>query len=149
MADEKKTEADKTTGGSTTTEPKRPASADQPKASASGTSKTASGTSKGVSALDRVRTLIGQVVWLICVACALLLAIGALTYALNANADNALVEFARDGANAVDLGVFSMENGIKEFVGKDSDVKNALVNWGIGAVAYLVIGRFLDRLIRP
>ncbi|MET1060491.1 MAG: hypothetical protein ABWX84_12895 [Nocardioides sp.] len=96
-----------------------------------------------------IRTRIGQALWLICVVCALFLAIGALTYALDANPDNPLVVFVRDGANAVDLGVFSLENGIKEFVGKNSDTKNALFNWGLGAVFWLVLGRLLDRIVRP
>ena len=96
-----------------------------------------------------IRTRVAQLVWLVCVVCALFLAIGALTYALDANPDNALVGFVRDGANAVDLGVFSLENGIKEFVGKNSDTKNALFNWGLGAVFWLVVGRVLDRIIRP
>ena len=96
-----------------------------------------------------IRTRIAQLVWLVCVVFALFMAIGALTYALDANPDNALVEFVRNVANAVDLGVFSLENGIKEFVGKNSDTKNALFNWGLGAVFWLVVGRLLDRIIRP
>jgi len=96
-----------------------------------------------------IRLRVGQVLWLVCVVFALFLAIGALTYALDANSENSLVAFVRDGANAVDLGVFSLENGIKEFVGKNSDTKNALFNWGLGAVFWLVVGRLLDRLVRP
>ena len=96
-----------------------------------------------------VRVRIAQLVWLVCVVCALFLAIGALLVALDANAKNPLVEFVLDGANAVDLGVFSRTNGIKDFTGDNAEVKNALVNWGIGAVVYLVVGRMLDRLIRP
>ena len=101
------------------------------------------------SRVAAVRTRIAQLLWLACVVCALFLAIGALTYALDANPDNALVEFVRNGADAVDLGVFSLENGIKEFVGKNSDTKNALFNWGLGAVFWLVVGRVLDRIVRP
>ena len=52
-------------------------------------------------------------------------------------------------ADAVDLGVFSREDGIKQFKGQGAEVKNALVNWGLGAVAWLVIGRLLDRIIKP
>jgi hypothetical protein len=96
-----------------------------------------------------VRTRIAQLLWLVCVVFAAFLAAGALTYALDANPDNALVQFIRDVASAVDLGVFSLENGIKEFVGKNSDTKNALVNWGLGAVFWLVLGRILDRVVRP
>lgn len=97
----------------------------------------------------RARTRVGQLVWLVFVVCALFLAVGALLVALDANEKNALVEFVINGANAVDLGIFSRRNGIKEFTGGNADVKNALVNWGLGAVAYLVVGRILDRIIRP
>jgi hypothetical protein len=89
------------------------------------------------------------VVWLVFVLCALVLAVGALLVALHANVDNPLVEFVLDAADAVDLGVFSRENGIKEFTGANADTKNALFNWGIGAIAYLVVGRMVDRVIRP
>ena len=41
-----------------------------------------------------VRTRVAQLLWLACVVCALVLAAGALTYALDANPDNALVEYA-------------------------------------------------------
>ena len=99
--------------------------------------------------LNTVRVRIAQLVWLVCVVCALFLAIGALLIALDANKENALVEFVLDGANAVDLGVFSRTNGIKDFSGDNAEVKNALFNWGIGAIAYLVVGRILERLIRP
>jgi hypothetical protein len=96
-----------------------------------------------------VRTRVAQLLWLACVGCALFLAAGALTYALDANPDNALVEFIRNVADVVDLGVFNLENGIKEFVGKNSDTKNALVNWGLAAVFWLVLGRILERVVRP
>ena len=43
--------------------------------------------------------------------------------------------FVLDGADALDLGVFSREDGIKEFEGSNADTKNALFNWGLGAIA--------------
>ena len=43
--------------------------------------------------------------------CALFLAVGALLVALDANTDNELVKFVLDGADAVDLGVFSATTG--------------------------------------
>lgn len=104
---------------------------------------------KGAATVARVRTRVAQVVWLFFLVCALLLAVGALLVALDANNRNALVSFVLDGADAVDLGIFSRDNGIKEFRGESAQVKNALLNWGLGAVAYLVVGRVLDRLIRP
>jgi hypothetical protein len=100
-------------------------------------------------AVDLVRARVAQLVWLVCVLAALVLAVGALLVALKANKDNDLVSFVLSAADAVDLGVFSRDAGIKEFTGDNAGVKNALVNWGVGAIAWLVVGRILDRLIRP
>ena len=99
------------------------------------------------SASWRVR--LAQVVWLVFVIAALFLAVGALCIALDANRDNGLVKFVLDGANAVDLGIFSRDNGIKQFAGANADTKNALFNWGLGAIAWLVVGRIAERVIRP
>jgi hypothetical protein len=96
-----------------------------------------------------VRVRIAQVVWLVFVVAALFLAVGALCIALDTNRDNGLVRFVLDGANAVDLGIFSRDNGIKEFTGSNADTKNALFNWGLGAIAWLVVGRIVERVIRP
>ena len=100
-------------------------------------------------AVSRVRTGIAQLVWLVCVVCAVLLALGALLVALDANQRNGLVDFVMRAADAVDLGVFSRQEGIKQFRGQGAGVKNALVNWGLGAIAWLIVGRILDRIIRP
>ena len=80
---------------------------------------------------------------------ALILAAGALLIALDANTDNALVEFVLDAADRLDLGVFDRENGIKDFTGKNAETKEALLNWGLAALAWLIGGRILDRIIRP
>jgi len=98
-----------------------------------------------------VRTRVAQVVWAVCVVFALFLAVGALLIALgnSVNADNSLVSFVLDWAGRLDLGIFSRENGIWEDRGKNSEIINALVNWGLGALFWLVLGRVLDRVIRP
>lgn len=101
------------------------------------------------SATNAVRARIAQLVWLACVLCALALALGALMVALKANTDNALVVFVKDAANTVDLGVFDRNSGVLVFEGDNAGTKNALVNWGLAAVVWLVIGRILDRIIRP
>jgi hypothetical protein len=76
------------------------------------------------------------------------LAVGALLVALDANPDNPLVRFVLDLADAVDLDVFSRgRHGIFTFHGDPA--KSALANWGLGAVVYLVVGRLLERLVRP
>ncbi|CAM3451178.1 hypothetical protein NODU109028_17610 [Nocardioides dubius] len=101
------------------------------------------------SQLAQVRTRVAQVVWLLCAFAAVVLALGALTYALKTNADNGLVQAVRDGAGFLDLGLFSMDNGIKEFTGDNADIKNSLFNWGLAAVVWLIVGRLLERIIRP
>jgi hypothetical protein len=96
-----------------------------------------------------VRSRIATVVWLVAVVCALFLAVGALLIALKANADNSIVSFVLSGAEALE-GPFSREGGIFTFAdNEDGRVKSALVNWGIAAVVYLVVGKILDRVIRP
>lgn len=115
-------------------------------AAATGRSGTPGRASAGVA---RARTVLAQVIWLLFVLAALFLAVGALLVALDANGDNDLVSFVLDGADAVDLGVFSVDNGIMKFTGENAETKNALFNWGLGAVVWLVVGRILDRVVRP
>ena len=98
---------------------------------------------------DALRARLAQVIWLVAVVCALFLAVGALLIALDANQDNVLVGFVLDVADVVDLNVFSRDNGIFTFDGADAATKSALANWGLGAVAYLVVGRILERIVRP
>ena len=108
------------------------------------------GTGKKVAAgANLVRSRLASLVWLVAVVCALFLAVGALLIALKANQDNAIVAFVLHVADRLDLGVFSREQGIFTFDGKNAATKNALVNWGIAAIAYLVAGKVLDRIIRP
>jgi hypothetical protein len=113
----------------------------------------ASGTSgapgRGAKTVTRVRMVLSQVLWLLFLVAALFLAVGALLITLDANHDNGLVKFVLEGADRVDLGIFSRDNGIKQFSGADADTKNALFNWGLGAAAWLFVGRILDRLVRP
>ena len=86
-----------------------------------------------------VRAQVASVIWLVAVVCAVLLAVGALLVALRANQDNSIVRLVLRGADAID-GPFSRHNGIFAFAGKDAATNNALVNWGIAAVVYLVAG---------
>lgn len=97
----------------------------------------------------KIRVRVAQLLWLVCALAALLLAVGALLIALDANQQNDLVDVVLRGADFVDLGVFSRADGIKQFRGQGADVKNALFNWGLGAIAWLVVGRVLDRIVRP
>lgn len=100
-----------------------------------------------------MRNWIASVVWLIAVLAAVVLAMGALLIALDADQKNAIVEAILDLANKLDgpfwrIFSFYQENKQGVRTGPDS-VKNHLVNWGLAAVAYLIGGSILDRVIRP
>jgi ABC-type multidrug transport system fused ATPase/permease subunit len=103
----------------------------------------------GSTTVAQVRTRVAQVVWLIFVVAAVFLAVGALCVALDFNPKNPLVEFFIAGANFFDLDIFSRKGGIKTFDGSNADVKNAIFNWGIGAIVWLVVGRIVVRVIQP
>lgn len=99
--------------------------------------------------VDQVRTRVAQVLWALCLVAATLLAVAALCIAVDANQQNALVERVLELAKVVDLNVFTLDDGIMAFTGDNAETKNALVNYGLGAAFYLVVGRVLERLVRP
>lgn len=105
------------------------------------------------SHLDAARTRLADLVWLVAVLAAIVLSIGALLVALGANADNVLVSAILDTGHAIDGPFWKVFEFYKENAsgsrGAPDDVKNHLVNWGLAAVGYLVVGRVSDRLIRP
>lgn len=99
-------------------------------------------------AVTLVRGKVADAVWLVAALCAAVLAIGAVLVALGANADNSVVIWFRDGATwlAGPLGTvfeFQKDNGSPD------RVKNTVVNWGIAGLVFLVVGRLVQRLIRP
>ncbi|KAA1426236.1 hypothetical protein [Nocardioides antri] len=97
----------------------------------------------------RVRGVVSRTVWVICLTLALVLAAAAFSFALDANEKNDLVQIVRDLANAFDLGFFDLDEPVKRFENPNSEVKTALFNYGIAAVVYLIVGRVLERIIRP
>jgi len=101
--------------------------------------------------LGRSSDSLAQVVWLVCAIAALFLAVGALLIALgdSVNRSNDLVQFVLDTADKLDLGVFDLDDGVFSFHGKNAETKDALLNWGLAAVSWLIAGRILDRIIRP
>jgi hypothetical protein len=109
----------------------------------------AAAAAKAKAGADLVRLRLAQLVWLVCVLAALVLAIGALLVALKANTDNDLVKWMLDAADKLDLSVFDRDNGIKDFTGKNAEIKEALLNWGLAALVWLIGGRIIDRIIRP
>lgn len=62
--------------------------------------------------------------------------------------DNGVVVFIFDAAELI-AGPFGREDGIFAFTGANADIKDAVVNWGIGALVYLLIGRYAQRLLAP
>jgi hypothetical protein len=96
-----------------------------------------------------VRSKLASLLWLVAVVCALFLAVGALLVALKANPENPVVKFILDGAATLDPGVFSPEEGLFPVEKGRSMVEATLINWGLAAVAYLIVGKVVDRIIRP
>jgi hypothetical protein len=111
----------------------------------------AAAAAKAKAGSDWIRLRIAQLVWLVCVLAALFLAVGALLIALgdSVNRSNDLVQFVLDTADKLDLGVFDLDEGVFSFHGKNAETKDALLNWGLAAVTWLIAGRILDRIIRP
>ena len=111
----------------------------------------AAAAAKAKAGSDWVRLRLAQLVWLVCVLAALFLAVGALLIALgdSVNTSNDLVQFVLDTADKLDLGVFDLDDGVFSFHGKNAETKDALLNWGLAAVTWLIAGRILDRIIRP
>jgi hypothetical protein len=93
--------------------------------------------------LNRVRNLIASVVWLVAVLCAAVLALGALFTALSqTNESNEIVQWVL--ARGEDLvGPFG------DLFKLETAKNTLLVNWGIAALAYLVVGKIAERIIRP
>jgi len=101
--------------------------------------------SKVKGGADAIRNRVAALVWLIAVLAAAILAVGALLVALDANPENDVVDFFRTLARDID-GPFS---DVFTFDGDNAQTKERLVNWGLAAIAYLVVGKILDRIIRP
>ena len=97
-----------------------------------------------------IRAKVARAVRIVFGVLAAILALGAVLVVLrdNINENNAVVKLITDIADAIS-GPFSLEDGIFDFKGKNAVAKNALLNWGIAAVVYLLIGRFLANAIAP
>ena len=99
---------------------------------------------------NAIRAKVARAVRIVFGVLAAILALGAVLVVLrdNINADNVVVKAITDIADAIS-GPFSLQDGIFDFKGKNAVAKNALLNWGIAAVVYLLIGRFLANAIAP
>ena len=105
---------------------------------------------RGQAGVNALRAQLARLIRIVFGVLAAILALGALLVVLrsNINEDNAVVQFITDVADAIS-GPFSLQDGVFDFSGKNATAKNALLNWGIAAVVYLVIGRVLSNLVAP
>ena len=105
------------------------------------------------SSADRGRVLMARVLWAVCALFASILAVAVLLIAIDANDQNELVLWLIHRADNVDLGYFDLENPIKDLDKAETnpaqDVKTALLNYGIAAIIWLGLGKFLDKVVRP
>lgn len=99
---------------------------------------------------DRLRETMARILRVVFLLFSVVLALGAFLVAArdNVSQSNELVKFVLNFADAID-GPFSRKNGIFEFHGQNGATKDAVVNWGIAAIVYLAIGRYLQRLLAP
>ena len=97
-----------------------------------------------------VQAQAARVVRVVFTVLAAILALGAILVVLrnNVNEQNAIVKLITDVADAIS-GPFSLNDGVFAFTGKNALAKNALANWGMAAIVYLVIGRVLSKAIAP
>lgn len=111
------------------------------------TDEPARGPAPGPAPLAAVRRQLATVIGVVCALAALFLALGVLLVAMrhNVTETNPLVKLVLHVDDAID-GPFSRDSGIFSF--KDQ-TKDALANWGLAAVVYLVVGRVLARLVAP
>ena len=102
------------------------------------------------AAMATMRATIARAVKLVFVVLAAILALGALLVVLekNVSADNPIVKFIWRVADHID-GPLGRQGGIFVFHGKNGPKWDAVVNWGLAAVIYLVIGNVLHRIIAP
>ena len=102
------------------------------------------------STVRSVRSATATAIWVLAVLAAVVLAAGALVIVLDFNAKNGVVKFFRETADSINfLGVLKDFEPGKGESAHDALVKEVLVNWGICAVVYLVLGKLLERVIRP
>jgi hypothetical protein len=109
-----------------------------------------SGKARFTAAQAAARTKAARVVRIVFSVLATILALGAVLVVLrsNINEQNSVVELITNIADAIS-GPFSLDNGVFDFSGKNAEAKNALLNWGIAAILYLVVGRVLANAIAP
>lgn len=100
--------------------------------------------------LNSLRAKVATIVKIVFTVIALILAVGALLSVAgkHVSADNPLVKLIYDIDDFFD-GPFSRHHGVFTFSGANREKLDALVNWGIAAIVYFVIGNILRRILQP
>ena len=111
------------------------------------------------ASFNAIRTRIATVIWMIAVFAALALAVGALCVALKVDFNNSALNGLASLCDVLDFGsfkTFAGEMKLDAFLStldkvkpNDYPVKTVLMSWGAAAVIWLVVGKILDKLIRP
>lgn len=91
---------------------------------------------------SRMRESLANVIFVLATFVALVLVLGALLTTLGANEDNTIVSGVLGLADR-------FEGPFADMFTFDDAKRQVLVNWLIAAAVYLVVGRFVARLIRP
>ena len=100
-----------------------------------------------IEELRRHMALLAKIVFTVV---AVLLAIGALLVVGQPaiRTDNVLVKAILNIDNFFD-GPFSRDNGVFAFTGDNAVKLNAVCNWGLGAIVYMLVGNVLAAVLRP
>lgn len=103
----------------------------------------------GPDAVTQVRRRAGDVVRVVTGVFAAVLVIGAIFVAAGdvINRDNVIARFVLGFAELVD-GPFTRTDGIVAFDGSNAERWQALANWGLAAVVWVLIGRVVSGLVR-
>lgn len=99
------------------------------------------------ASVDRARGIASRVVRIVASVAGCCLIAAAVLIAVKANPGNDLVSLVRHLAEFFDLGFFSLSNPIKQFNGSHGQALTALLNYGIGAVVWFVVGGFVAALV--
>lgn len=100
--------------------------------------------------IAQLRMTMAAIVKLVFTLVAVILSLAAVLVAVGryVSPDNALVRLVLDLAGVFD-GPFSKDGGVFAFTGKNAEKLDAVTNWGLAAIVYMLIGNVLRRLLRP
>lgn len=97
---------------------------------------------------DQVLPRLAQAVRVVVTICVVSLVLGIVLVMFrgNVNEDNPIAALILNISEFVD-GPFSRDGGVFSFSGDGAVTKEAITNWGLAAIVWVVIGRVLSRLL--